>query len=116
MVATAGHLATEAAGGDAPVVLAVAVGHAEAARHAEGVGGHRLGDVVVVLGRRQLLQAVGLLELAGLQRVAIAEPVFEIGRASCRERVCLYVSFPVVALSYQKKDSTPTYLRPYYNS
>src|SRR3546814_12728569 len=30
----------------------------------------------------------------------------EIGRASCRERVCPYVSFPVVAVSVKKKNNT----------
>src|SRR3546814_19501593 len=30
----------------------------------------------------------------------------EIGRASCRERVCQYVSFSVVAVSLKKKNNT----------
>src|SRR3546814_15952705 len=34
------------------------------------------------------------------------EPVLEIGRASCRERVCQYVSSPVAAVSLNKKHYT----------
>src|SRR3546814_3998431 len=58
----------------------MAVTDAEAARDRVGVGGHGLGDEVVVLARRQLFQAVGLLELADLQvLVAAAELVLDVG-------------------------------------
>src|SRR3546814_11235181 len=35
----------------------------------------------------------------------------EIGRASCRERVCQYVSISVVAVSLKTKNSTPQRIR-----
>src|SRR3546814_18409083 len=45
--------------------------------------------------------------LGGLGHVAVqyakAMGLHEIGRAPCRERVCQYVSFPVVAVSLKKK-------------
>src|SRR3546814_13817478 len=39
--------------------------------------------------------------------VDIDKMAAEIGRASCRERVCRYVSIPAVAVSLQKKRRTP---------
>src|SRR5690606_22356564 len=66
------QLAAEPAGRHAPVGAAEAVGRAEAAAHRVGVGGDGLGDEVVVLGRGQLLHAVGLLVLADLDVVAAA--------------------------------------------
>src|SRR3546814_19858218 len=41
---------------------------------------------------------VGTLKFDGL--------LIQIGRASCRERGCLYVEIPVVAVSLKKKDDT----------
>src|SRR3546814_12742034 len=35
-----------------------------------------------------------------------AIPHYQIGRASCRERVCQYVSIPVVAVSLKKNQNT----------
>src|SRR3546814_6773420 len=76
----AGQFAAEPAGGHAPVVAAMAVTNAEPARHRIRVGGHGLGDEVVVLARRQLFQADGLLELADLQVLAAtAERVLDVG-------------------------------------
>src|SRR3546814_13534995 len=40
-----------------------------------------------------------------LTHVAPADPFAEIGRASCRERVCPYVESSVVAVSLNKKNS-----------
>src|SRR3546814_7005441 len=58
----------------------MAVTNAEPARHRIRVGGHGLGDEVVVLARRQLFQADGLLELADLQVLAAtADRVLEVG-------------------------------------
>src|SRR3546814_15142362 len=36
---------------------------------------------------------------------AFGQPMAEIGRASCRERVCQYVSIPVVAVPLKKKQN-----------
>src|SRR3546814_17868977 len=44
-------------------------------------------------------QKVALISRAFLSRI-------EIGRASCRERVCQYVSISVVAVSFKKKTTT----------
>src|SRR3546814_15906095 len=40
---------------------------------------------------------------------ASAASIFEIGRASCRERVCQYVWISVVAVSLKKKKTTLQY-------
>src|SRR3546814_12952431 len=78
----AGQFAAEPAGGHAPVVAAMAVTNAEPARHRIRVGGHGLGDEVVVLARRQLFPADGLLVLADLQVLtATAERVLDVGVA-----------------------------------
>src|SRR3546814_14701130 len=63
----AGQFAAEPAGGHAPVVAAIAVTDAEAARPRVGAGCHGLGAEVVVLARRPLFQAAEPRELAGLQ-------------------------------------------------
>src|SRR3546814_18769749 len=44
---------------------------------------------------------------AAVQRALfeLTDLVGEIGRASCRERVCQYVAIPVVAVSLKKKDN-----------
>src|SRR3546814_11676455 len=39
----------------------------------------------------------------------------ELGRASCRERVCQYVSIPVVAVSLKKKPHSPS-IRPTHSA
>src|SRR3546814_11412106 len=38
----------------------------------------------------------------GIQQVSVRIPMLEIGRASCRERVCQYVLIAVVAVSLNK--------------
>src|SRR3546814_19443211 len=49
-----------------------------------------------------------LVELLEIERLA-HRPSGKIGRASCRERVCQYVSISVVAVSFtQKQTHTPT--------
>src|SRR5690606_34892460 len=68
--AVAGEFATADAGGDAPAWFGEAGADTEAARNRGGVGGHRLGAVVVVLAGRQFLHAVGLVGLAQLQVAA----------------------------------------------
>src|SRR3546814_18978175 len=40
-----------------------------------------------------------------------SSPLMKIGRASCRERVCQYVSISVVAVSLKKKKKKATYKR-----
>src|SRR3546814_12018468 len=51
------------------------------------------------------------MELAGKQIGGkIGYEVLEIGRASCRERVCQYVLNPVVAVSLKKKSESNIYL------
>src|SRR3546814_13017991 len=45
----------------------------------------------------------GLKIVIGLVPVFITAALLEIGRASCRERVCQYVSISVVAVSVKKK-------------
>src|SRR3546814_13543817 len=42
----------------------------------------------------------------GAYVVGRGDDIAEIGRASCRERVCQYVSISVVAVSLKKKNST----------
>lgn len=64
-----GQFAAERTGSDAPVVVAHAVGHAQPARDAVGIGHRGLGDEIVVLGTGEFFQAVGLLELTDLQVV-----------------------------------------------
>src|SRR3546814_17681730 len=84
------------------------------ARHtlARQIGGHRIGPalrqahvVFVTAGRVGMAddmndRLVIALENAGNLRVRIQR---KIGRASCRERVCQYVSISVVAVSLKKK-------------
>src|SRR3546814_15053235 len=60
-------------------------------------------DVVVQLGNDLARIGARLLDRDALgERVALARHV-EIGRASCRERVCQYVLISVVAASLTKK-------------
>src|SRR3546814_11575312 len=51
------------------------------------------------------LDILTLLALA----IVVGILVDEIGRASCRERVCQYVYISVVAVSFKKKKNTNTY-------
>src|SRR3546814_12993538 len=61
-------------------------------------------DAVLVRQRRGLVPAGGLRK--GFAR-AESMPGTEIGRASCRERVCQYVYILVVAVSLKKKKQEP---------
>src|SRR3546814_20309083 len=88
--------------GDAVAVL----GRTEKDRH-DQVGGEVLAQLAVDVGRRRHAVFQQLFE----QR--IVEIGDQIGRASCRERVCQYVSISVVAVSIKKqhhcsKTTTPT--------
>ena len=56
----------------------------------DAIGGHFLGFEVEHINIR-LNEAADALSQLGLQRKAVPPNVFQIGRASCRERVCLYV-------------------------
>src|SRR5690606_30075842 len=67
MRAATGQFAAEHAGRQAPVPATETGADAEPAADCEGIGRQRLGDEVVVPGRGQLLEAVGLLELPDLQ-------------------------------------------------
>src|SRR3546814_18347571 len=62
----------------------------EGARTGVGQGGQVDGDVIAVSveADRDRLVAHGILEIVGFQ---VAGALGEIGRASCRERVCQYV-------------------------
>src|SRR3546814_19352590 len=44
--------------------------------------------------------------VTGMSRRAFESANIKIGRASCRERVCQYVSISVVAVSLKKKDAS----------
>src|SRR3546814_18764549 len=81
--------------------------------HAEQVGGARHVDIeegaphqeIARLGG-DILRALGQplrRDRARQAALAPAAPPVEIGRASCRERGCQYVSFSVVAVSLKKK-------------
>src|SRR3546814_17937859 len=52
---------------------------------------------------QQVFDPQGQLSESSSGRIAL-----EIGRASCRERVCQYVSISVVAVSLKKKDTNHT--------
>src|SRR3546814_20296517 len=58
----------------------------------------------------ELLVTLAALRRGSARRVTAVLPYFEIGRASCRERVCPYVSLSVVAVSLTKKIETSTLL------
>src|SRR3546814_14616249 len=47
-------------------------------------------------------------ELAELEVLDCGKPIQEIGRATCRERVCQYVLISVVAVELKKKITTST--------
>src|SRR3546814_15600031 len=62
----------------------------------------RAARALLGLDQRQLAELAGL-SLPTIQRMESSDGQ-EIGRASCRERVCQYVSISVVAVSLKKKD------------
>src|SRR3546814_11881950 len=52
-------------------------------------------------------RAIGAaMHMAGAQAFRLADATAEIGRASCRERVCQYVSISVVGVSLKKQKHT----------
>src|SRR3546814_12863081 len=69
-------------------------------RDGDGVGGesHRLG-MEVAAGENIPRHAVVL----GKHQRIVGDAIRQIGRSSCRERVCQYVSISVVAVSLKKK-------------
>src|SRR3546814_20986936 len=73
-------------------------------------------DEALALYRRDFRPSARLQQpyaMLGLNVVAADSDAEEIGRASCRERVCQYVSISVVAVSLQKKIQQPdTYIQP----
>src|SRR3546814_17090336 len=78
------------------------------ARRLENFAGDEFGHGAVVerlSGPRFLIVPAVPLSLAALRAQERALHV-EIGRASCRERVCWYVSISVVAVSLKKKKKT----------
>src|SRR3546814_12301866 len=68
-------------------------------RLAEHAPGSRLQHLALELGEAQRHRA-GQFDRPAERRIGQAQ---EIGRASCRERVCQYVSISVVAVSLKKK-------------
>src|SRR3546814_15863323 len=68
----------------------------------------RLGDAGrVVMGqdqRRRVMRQRSLDHLARVHAGNVEGTMEKIGRASCRERVCQYVSISVVAVKLKKKD------------
>src|SRR3546814_19447463 len=69
----------------------------------------KLGVKVTVLGEKEM-KRLGMGALLGVAQGSAQEPqlLVKIGRASCRERVCQYVSISVVAgpLKKNKKNTT----------
>src|SRR3546814_19313635 len=64
------------------------------------------GKVRTDMGGGFFIEPTCFVDVKNDMRIAQEEifgPVLEIGRASCRERVCQYVSFSVVAVSLNKK-------------
>src|SRR3546814_19765361 len=59
--------------------------------------------VMLVLGRLFLPHVFSPAARTKSPEVLLAASLLEIGRASCRERVCQYVEIPVVAVSLKKK-------------
>src|SRR3546814_15167383 len=53
-----------------------------------------------------VLELVGLSEKKGALIGALSRGMQKIGRATCRDRVCQYVSIPVVASALIKKSNT----------
>src|SRR3546814_11490083 len=76
-------------------------GVATASRHVAALGGHLLVPPLALL---MLLAIPGLALLAGVGALSGNwMPLFPIGRASGRERVCQYVLISVVAVHFKKK-------------
>src|SRR3546814_16003188 len=75
--------------------------------------GHAVGGVVGEGGgRREPAAELPAGEAAiGLDAVGDHRPLLEIGRASCRDRVCPYVSITVVAGSFNKNKQTSIQMR-----
>src|SRR3546814_17824848 len=98
-----GLLAYDIAGGSAGAVLGTAL----AIKMVAYIGvAPVVGAFADRLPRRAFLVSMDLVRMA----VAICLPFVsqEIGRASCRERVCQYVSISVVAVSIKKKSNNKT--------
>src|SRR3546814_16083160 len=73
--------------------------------------GHRRGHVGDRRERRDALDRVVARDDRGQPEIGIGgdgRDMLEIGRASCRERVCQYVSISVVAVSLKKKHHETT--------
>src|SRR3546814_12135081 len=69
-----------------------------------------LADQAMVLsqaGRYAQAEPIERAALAGYRTLYAADSQKEIGRESCRERVCQYVSISVVAVSLKKKEKKP---------
>src|SRR3546814_19869356 len=64
---------------------------------------------LVTLGSSSGLQIIsgGMRHSADPIPATAEASMLQIGRASCRERVCLYVEIPVVAVSLKKKPNQP---------
>src|SRR3546814_17557782 len=57
-----------------------------------------------------IIEAVGIARVRGeLRDRAVARGIGKIGRASCRERVCQYVSISVVAVSLKQQQNSTTF-------
>src|SRR3546814_14067625 len=67
-----------------------------------------IGTFVTKMFEKKLKEPVqincGLIGFTVRDGVAAADPILQIGRASCRERVCQYVLISVVADSVKKKN------------
>src|SRR3546814_18634644 len=74
----------------------------------EAIGALQAGIAQVMPdGFVQSLLAAGVLAGVGSVVVFLPQILIQIGRASCRERVCPYVLVSVVAVSLKKKKSQP---------
>src|SRR3546814_11178511 len=97
----------------ADLITLIAIGADVAQCYRGGRPGRNLGHrpkhlVETLLAAVERIGAVvdgHLIRLAVERELALGDAVGEIGRASCRERVCQYVSISVVAVSLNKKST-----------
>src|SRR3546814_18991209 len=68
-------------------------------------------DLAIIVDRRYIAEHVALLKTSpgSIPNICYIQRRLEIGRASCRERVCQYVSISGVAVKLKKNTKQKTY-------